>query len=74
MGLVKIFYKAYCFCPAHLLQALYRKDGGYMDKDVKTEFRLEEVMPKNKLKGFTGLAVELIKYMVKDTKVTLTIH
>lgn len=74
MGLVKIFYKAYCFCPAHLLQTLYRKDGGYMDKDVKTEFRLEEVMPKNKLKGFTGLAVELIKYMVKDTKVTLTIH
>ena len=45
-----------------------------MNKDVKTEFRLEEVMPKNKLKGFTGLAVELIKYMVKDTKVTLTIH
>lgn len=45
-----------------------------MDRNVKTEFKLEEVMPKNKLKGFAGLTVELFKYMVKDTKVTLTIH
>lgn len=45
-----------------------------MDKNVKIEFKLEDVMPKTKLKGLTGLAVGLFKYMVKDTKVTLTIY